>query len=149
VLNPSHGLAVFSDGSWSWKDMTGGWAWVAIDHLDNEVSDSGSVPNTRIGAMELTACVEALTSIFKLCGSSDLLVYCDSEYVVRGNKDRTRALKKNSKLWRRLDKAIACHGYVEWNHVRGHGDSYYNDLADKLAGSARKELASACTPSRT
>lgn len=139
MLSPSKGLAVFTDGSASYKDRTGGWAWIAIDCFDNEVTDSGAVSDTSIGAMELRACVEALTGLSALCGSSEILVYCDSLYVVLGNREPWRNRRKNRKIWDELDDAIKLHQYVEWNHIPGHGE--YDNPADKLAGKARRAAA--------
>lgn len=138
-LDPRSGLAVFTDGSAYYKNRSGGWAWVAIDLDGNQKTDSGYVSDTTINQMELKAPTEALLWIHKTFGSSDVLIYSDSEYVVLGSNDPSRARRKNLEWWDRLDEAINLHTYVEWNHVKGHADSEYNHLADKLAGKARKK----------
>ena len=119
TLRSDDGIVVFTDGSASYKDRSGGWGWIALDNFDTEVTGSGSESDTTVNRMELTA--------------------ADSEYVVLGSRDPGRARRKNIDLWNELDEAIELHEYVEWNHVRGHTDSYYNDVADRLAGEARRE----------
>ena len=139
TLRSDDGIVVFTDGSASYKDRSGGWGWIALDNFDTEVTGSGSESDTTVNRMELTAAIEALTTLYDTCGSSDILIYSDSEYVVLGSRDPGRARRKNIDLWNELDEAIELHEYVEWNHVRGHTDSYYNDVADRLAGEARRE----------
>lgn len=139
MLDNRDGLVVFTDGSAWTKDRSGGWAWVAIDHRDFLFSKHGWASDTTISRMELTAAIEALTHIGTTCGPSDILVYSDSEYVVLGCQNRSRARNKNVDLWDALDDAIDLHDEVQWMHVRGHADDPLNNLADKLAGEARKK----------
>lgn len=137
-LDPSEGIALFTDGSANYQDRSGGWGWVAIDHLGNKWGGAGHAGGTTINQMELHAPTDGLSWLHEHYGSCNVLVYSDSEYVVLGCNDRTRSRLKNPKWWKRLDHAIELHEYVEWNHVRGHADNYYNELADDLAGRARK-----------
>lgn len=137
-LDLSKGIAVFSDGSANTGDRSGGWAWVALDAFGNMATDSGFVRDTTVNRMELLAPTNALYQVHKVHGPSAVLIYCDSQYVVLGCQDRTRKRNKNKTWWQALDKAIALHNHVEWTHIRGHGNSLYNNLADKLAGEARK-----------
>lgn len=136
-LNPKSGVVVFTDGSASYKDRSGGWGWIAIDAQDTEITNSGSEHNTTVNRMELMAVIDALIHLFETYGSCCILIYSDSEYVVLGCRDPNRVRRKNKDLWNKLDAAIRSHEYIEWNHVRGHSDSHYNDVADKLAGEAR------------
>jgi len=138
VLNPRKGIALFTDGSAYYKDGSGGWAWVAIDCFGNEEVGSGHASDTTVGQMEMTAWVEGLDHLFKCYGPCRILLYCDSQYVVYGATDRSRARNKNPILWQEIDRAIDQHMDVECLWVRGHNDSYYNHLADELAGNARK-----------
>lgn len=138
MLDPSRGVLVFTDGSAWPNDKTGGWAWLAVDGFSNEVTRCGSELGTSIGRMELTAAIEALNSIREICGSCDVLLYSDSEYVVLGNNDRTRARRKNVDLWGLLDEAVDAHECVVMEHVYGHQDSHYNNMVDGLAGEARR-----------
>lgn len=139
-LDPSQGIAVFTDGSAYHGDKSGGWAWVALDAFEGTQADSGHVSNTTIGRMELFAPTSALVTLFGDYGSCDVLIYSDSEYVVLGASDPTRARRKNQEWWADLDAAISLHKYVAFAHVKGHADNQYNNLADKLAGKARKNV---------
>lgn len=140
-LNPSKGVALVTDGSSSWSDRSGGWAWVALDSFDGIHTASGYVPDTTNNRMEMTAVISGLVALYEHCGESEILVYSDSEYVVLGASDRARKRNKNKDLWAEIDLAIDLHILVEFNWVRGHTGHEYNELADELAGLARKEGA--------
>lgn len=145
VLNPEEGIAVFTDGSSYNKDRSGGWAWVALDAEDGLLTDSGYVGDTTNNRMEMTALIKALDTLFIALGPLDLLVVSDSEYVVLGAQDKTRARNKNVDLWHQIDSAIGRHAYVEFEHMRGHSKdkdhpwNVFNEMADDLAGKARKK----------
>lgn len=138
-MDTSQGVAIFTDGSCSIKDKSGGWGYVALDAFEGFHSNSGSYRNTTIGQMELLAPTNALLDLAEELGACDVLVYSDSEYVVLGVCDRTRKRNKNKGWWLGLDEAIAKHYTVEFHHVKGHSDHLYNEMADDLAGKARKE----------
>ena len=131
--------ALFTDGSASHKDGSGGWAYVIIDRFGNEEIGTGSVADTTVGRMEMSAWVEGLNHIFETLGPCELLVYSDSQYVVLGTSDRTRKRRVNQNLWFDLDSAIDQHEYVESIWVKGHHESHYNQLCDELAGNARRQ----------
>lgn len=137
MLDPASGVCLFTDGSAWYKDRSGGWAFIAFDILDYELIGSGSVQDTTSNRMEMTAVVEGLDAIFLACGPADVLLYSDSEYVVFGASNPRRSRKKNLDLWEEINHQIARHRSVEFSHVRGHHESYYNDFVDKLAGEAR------------
>lgn len=138
-LNPYEGIAVFTDGSCYHVDRIGGWGWVALDAYEGLHTDSGAVRDTTISVMELTAAIMALNSIADEFGPCEVLVYSDSEYVVLGCQDRSRKRNANAMTWKKLDKAIARHDYVEFQHVKGHADNLFNEMADDLAGDARRK----------
>lgn len=140
-LDPSGGIALFTDGSANYRDRSGGWGWVALDAFEGLVTDSGSLGDTTISQMELLAAIRGLQTIYGHYGSRAVLVYSDSEYVVKGANNRKRARRKNVSYWNKLDTAIARHSYVEFNHVRGHSDHRFNEMADQLAGDARRKGA--------
>lgn len=141
-LNPEEGIAVFTDGSAHYKDRIGGWGWVAIDVLDGIHLASGGVEDCTNNQMELYAAINALQTIFEHYGAIDVLVVSDSEYVVLGCQDPSRARKVNVDYWSELDDAIDLHNYVEFEHIKGHAGHTYNEMADRLAHTARKEKTS-------
>lgn len=137
-LNPSDGIALFTDGSaWS-GDGSGAWAWIAIDAFEGEGQDAGYVGKTTNNRMEMLAWVEGLMAIAEAFGPCEVLVYSDSEYVGKGAMDRGRSRVKNRDLWELIDESIDYHDYVEFIHVRGHDGHPFNERVDKLAGEVRR-----------
>lgn len=130
--------AIFTDGSSNYQDRSGGWAFIIIDKFGNEEIGSGGVSDTTNNRMELTAWFEGLNYLFKTLGPCDVLVYSDSQYAGLGAMERWRSRKKNPDLWTEMDKAIDQHTSVEFVWVKGHHESHYNQLVDKLASKARK-----------
>lgn len=138
MLDTTLGIALFTDGSAWTKDGSGGWGWVAIDAFDGEEHDNGSVGDTTNNRMEMQAWIEGLNTLYDRYGPQIVLVYCDSQVVGRGYTGEY-ARKTNLDLWLELQAAADLHEHVEWVWVRGHGNSKYNNLADKLAGEARRD----------
>jgi ribonuclease HI len=139
MLDPSKGIAIFTDGSSYCKDRSGGWAYVLLDAFGQSEVGSGHASDTTNNRMELTAAIEGLETVYERHGPCDVLLYSDSEYVVLGLEDPSRARNLNQDLWFDLESAAERHPYVEPNWVRGHDDSLWNNLADELSKSARKE----------
>ena len=142
-LNNEKGIALYTDGSANYQDRSGGWAWVAVDAFEGFETDSGGETDTTVNRMELLGVINGLWAIHLSHSGSDVLVLSDSQYVVLGCQDPTRARRKNRDLWDDMDKVLDIiekfGGYVEFEHVRGHQGNKYNELADDLAGLARKE----------
>lgn len=148
-LNPEHGIAVFTDGSATTSDKHGGWAWVAIDAFDGMIYDSGSCRHVTNNQMELYAVGQAIYDIqydLEEQGHDpqtlDLLVYSDSEYVVLGWNDKTRKRNKNKVEWYATEQHRGNWGSITMEHVKGHAGHEFNELADKLAGEARRSVTS-------
>lgn len=100
--------------------------------------------DTTISRMELCGPIAALDEILMMAGPSTCLVYCDSQYVVMGITDRSRARNKHNDLWDLLDDLVDEHELVVFEHVKGHAkDSRghpFNDAVDVKAGEVRKAL---------
>lgn len=146
MLDPSEGIALFTDGSCWTGDCIGGWAWIALDAFDNDDAGYGWAASTTNNRMEMQAWFEGLDWLYHACGPCEVLVYSDSEYVGLGATIKSRKRNHSPDFWQRIDSAIDRHSYVEFVHVKGHGDSYYNDLVDILAGEARKQGQSELLP---
>lgn len=144
-LKKDKGIALFTDGSgYHGENAYGGWAWLAIDAYDHQLTGTGSVLElTTSNRMEMTAWIEGLNEMFRSLGPCQILVYSDSQYVGYGAMDRSRKRRKNVDLWNLIDQAVDQHEYVEFCWVKGHTDSHYNDIVDRLAGEARKEAVDA------
>lgn len=133
-------MALFTDGSSNHKDLSGGWAWVAIDNNDGMECASGFVKGTTNNRMEMQAWIEGLNYLYEKYGKCDILVYCDSKVVGKGYTGEYRR-KTNQDLWSKLLSAAEQHYYVEWIWVRGHDGNIYNEMVDSLAVQARKKEA--------
>lgn len=145
-LNPSKGIGLFTDGSAWTGDRSGGWAWIAIDCFGGESSRCGAVQDTTNNRMEMMAWIKGLEDLHQALGSCEVLVFSDSENVGKAVMLEGWGRKANRDLWKRLDRAIELHDYVEWVFVRGHSQHPYNDRVDKMASRARKN---AVPPPRT
>lgn len=134
---------VYTDGSASVKDRTGGYAWKIVDEDGIEEIGGGSSVDTTISRMELMAAISALEEIllYELPNPGDkvgvVLVISDSEHVVLGFNIKTRARNKNRDLWGRLEKAAEHFALVHFEHVKGHAGHRDNEDCDKLAGEFR------------
>jgi ribonuclease HI len=141
ALNPSAGFALYTDGSSSPKDKSGGWAWLALDNQGGEVHACGAASNTTNNRMEMTAWIEGLLTLRLAHGPCLVVVFSDSEYVGLGFKDENRQRKANADLWEELDRAAKWHEHVEFQHVKGHAGDPFNEEVDLLAVKARKAAA--------
>lgn len=137
MLSTRKGVALFTDGSAYYKDGSGGWAWVAIDDFGNEEVGSGHASDVTNNQMEMRAWVEGLNHLADQYGPCDILLYCDSQYVINCATDKY-SRKRNQDLWDKVDEAMERHDNIECIWIRGHDGSYYNHLADQLAGNARR-----------
>jgi len=137
MLDPSEGVAIFSDGSCNTKDRVGGWAWVALDAFDGIECGSGRVEDCTNNQMELKAVSEGLKYLHDRYGSSIVMINSDSKYVIDNAVDKSRNRKVNLDYWKTLDEAEALHEHLAYVHVKGHSDNLYNEFADHLANMAR------------
>lgn len=133
---------VYTDGSCSVKDRTGGYAWLRVDEHGEERMGGGHSQDTTISRMELMAAISALTAILYEEGENTentvVLIYSDSEYVVKGFMDKNRARLKNVDLWNVLENFASYFDLVHMDHVKGHAGHEDNEAVDKLAGEFRQ-----------
>jgi ribonuclease HI len=152
ALDPSQGIALYTDGSAYLKDKSGGWAYVALDAFDGEQRSYGAASDATNNTMEMTAVINGLCDLRVEYGPLDVLVISDSEYVIkgatewlagwerRGWRNSAGEAVKNKALWITLASSIDLHNSVEFQHVKGHAGDHYNEIVDDLAGRARKGL---------
>ena len=135
----------YTDGACSGNPGPGGWGVLLVakdgDVVVKERELNGGEADTTNNRMELTAAIEALTSLSR---RTAITIVTDSSYVKDGltkwihgwkrNGWKTAAKKpvKNEDLWRALDEAVARHE-VSWEWVKGHAGHEENERADKLA----------------
>lgn len=135
--------AVYTDGA-SRKDGRGGWGYVILqDGFWDRVVDkaSGGQHDTTNQAMEMTAALVALRSLPR---GSRIVVYTDSNYLVKGMTEylgvwkstgwRTTGNKPlvNVELWKALNE-LAKSREVHWVWVKGHSGNHWNEVADRLS----------------
>ena len=136
----SEAVDVYTDGACKGNPGQGGWG-VWLKWGDHEKELFGGEPETTNNRMELTAVIEALTSLKRRCR---VRLHTDSQYVhsgistwihdwkKRGWRTADRKPVKNVDLWQKLDEVVQKHD-VKWIWVRGHHGNPGNERADELA----------------
>lgn len=140
-------VIIFTDGACKGNPGPGGWGAI-LRYQDHEREMEGAETLTTNNRMELTAAIEALSSLTRPC---EVALYTDSDYLRQGMQSWLAQWKKkgwrNSKnepvknidLWTRLDELAAQH-QIHWHWVKGHSGHPENDRADALANHAIVEL---------
>jgi len=141
-------LNIYTDGSSDHNTRHGGWA-VFIPHRN--VKLSGNSYNTTNNRMEMFAVLTAMR--FLNTHNEDGVIYCDSQYVVRGINEWMYKWKNqgwchgkksilNADLWHMifdLKSKLTINVQLKW--VRGHAGNTYNEMVDQMAVNARKKLS--------
>lgn len=149
----SEAILLYTDGSASYKQGNGAWAFVAV--RGKEVFyDSGYDPATKVNAMELTAILKALEFVPDN-GTSPVRVMSDSQYSVNcinvwahawqqdgwqvstGVSRPPANLKLIRSIMRRL-KFLRKTRPVGIHWIAGHSNYEYNEMADRIAGETRR-----------
>ena len=133
-------VQVHTDGACLGNPGPGGWG-ALLRYGQHERELGGGDRATTNNRMELTAVIEALTSLKRSC---DVIVYTDSQYVRqgitewmpswvrRGWKTAGGDPVKNRDLWERLHAAAGRHA-IDWRWVKGHSGDPDNERVDALA----------------
>ncbi|WP_112321825.1 ribonuclease HI [Oceanibium sediminis] len=138
-------IIAYTDGACSGNPGPGGWGVVLHATRDGKIVKekdlSGGAAETTNNRMELTAALEALTTLSR---PSSVRIVTDSTYVRdgitkwihgwkrNGWKNAAKKPVKNADLWQALDAAAARHD-VTWDWVKGHAGHPENERADELA----------------
>ncbi|MBR4110794.1 MAG: ribonuclease HI [Clostridia bacterium] len=141
-------ISIYTDGACSGNPGKGGWGALLI-FGENKKEISGGEKETTNNRMELTAPIEALKLVKRPC---KVKLYSDSAYLVNafingwiynwqknGWKTADKKDVKNRDLWEQIYKFTQIHE-IEWIKVKGHSDNEYNNLCDKLAVAAIKQI---------
>ncbi len=140
-------IRIHTDGGCLGNPGPGGWAAV-LQYGEHRRELSGGEPATTNNRMELTAAIQALSSLREPCAVE---LFTDSTYVRNGITQWIRGWRargwvtqqkepvKNEDLWRALDSAAALHK-VSWQWLRGHAGHPENERCDVLAGAAIQEI---------
>jgi ribonuclease HI len=139
--NPdSEQALVYTDGSASTHSRKGGWAYLALDEFRGVIQGSGAHHDTTISRMELIGPIEALSYLSHHTKVVEVLILSDSQYIVLGFMDPSRARNANKDLWEALDYAASQFVTVTMEHVKGHQGDHFNEIVDKAAVAARKSI---------
>ena len=139
-------VTLVTDGSCLGNPGPGGWAAI-LRFGDHKKELWGSERETTNNRMEMTAVIEALSSLKEPCR---ILIEIDSEYVKsgitkwmdawkrRGWRTASKQPVKNKDLWQKLDEAVSRH-QMRWEWVKGHAWHEDNNRCDELARQAAIE----------
>jgi ribonuclease HI len=138
-------VKIYTDGACSnnqSKTNKGGYGAIILEQGEEYLRLSDGYRNTTNNRMELMAVIKALE---KIDVDSSVIVYSDSEYVVKGITEwvpkwiKRGKIEKNGDLWMDLYRIVKTFEDIEFKHVKGHSNDYYNEIADKLARRACKK----------
>jgi ribonuclease HI len=133
----------YTDGACSGNPGPGGWAWA----VPGGAWASGAEAHTTNQRMEITATLEALTSLpgaVEIVSDSTYVVHCFRDrwwegWMRRGWQNSQRKPVANRDLWEPL---IALYrereGLISFRWVKGHSGDPGNDLVDRLAVEAAR-----------
>src|SRR5438477_4109397 len=116
-------FTLFTDGSCPKPGGPGGWASICI--ADRSLDRGDGAPKTTHNRMELMGAVGGVRA---LPAGSEVTVYSDSTYVVKGFMEWRPSWQlqgwpariKNPDLWLKLEEEAARHKEVTFLHVKGH-----------------------------
>ena len=139
-------VEIFCDGACSGNPGVGGWGSI-LRYGDTVKELSGAEGDTTNNRMEMTAAIEALSSLKRPC---EVVLTTDSQYLVKGmtewisgwiRKGWVNSKKEpvlNRELWERLLALSKIHK-IRWAWVRGHNGHPENERCDELARAAIEE----------
>jgi ribonuclease HI len=131
---------LYTDGSCLGNPGRGGWAARCVDLFDI----SGGTEHSTNNIMEMTAVVKGLEKCLEH-GLTDVIVYTDSVYVMKGMNVWIHGWKnkgwktaggtpvKNNELWIRLDELREKFNTVEMHWVKAHAGNTHNEFVDSEA----------------
>lgn len=144
-------VIIYTDGSCLDNPGPGGWSFI-IEHpaSNSKIEGSGGQPDSTNNQMELMGLIKALESLKLSC---NVTVCSDSQYLLKGisewlpgwvKNNWKRGKKKdqpvkNIDLWKQLHEFTKKHTIkVHW--VKGHNGHKYNEICDKMAQTAARQI---------
>ena len=149
-------LNIYTDGACSGNPGPGGWAFIIPQENDNPIVQTGGYVKTTNNMMELQALLEALKYCNQLSPQC-VTIYTDSAYIANcfnqkwyikwqqnGWISSSKELVKNKGQWEDIlyyYNLLTDNDFIiNIEKIKGHSDNIYNQMADKYAVSARKEI---------
>lgn len=144
---PQNAITLFCDGCcFPTNPGKCGWAFAECESGDRCY---GGIPWGTNNQAEMTAAIEALRHVAEKTlhmNGRPVIVFCDSQYVVRGcmqwlSKWKQNGWKKscenesklkNLELWKEIDELLEKTG-AKFRWVKGHNGNHWNELCDRLA----------------
>lgn len=147
---------IYTDGACSGNPGPGGWAFIIPQENDNPIVQTGGYVKTTNNMMELQALLEALKYCNQLSPQC-VTIYTDSAYIANcfnqkwyikwqqnGWISSSKELVKNKGQWEDIlyyYNLLTDNDFIiNIEKIKGHSDNIYNQMADKYAVSARKEI---------
>ena len=149
-----------TDGACSGNPGPGGWGAVLLGPNAAARPEKilgefyGGAVDTTNNRMELTAAIQALRHEPAENRGRPLTIFSDSQYVVHaftqgwlvkwqrnGWRTAQKQPVKNDELWRQLAELVSARsGPVSWEWVKGHSGDPWNELCDRMAVRAGREV---------
>ena len=138
-------INLYTDGSCLGNPGPGGWAYV-LEWGDYRIYGADGMAETTNNRQELYAVIYGLERIEDK--SRPVIVYSDSEYVVKGVnqwlakwkangwKNARKREVVNRDLWEHLDGLLSEFDSVRFQWIKAHNGHEWNEYADELASSA-------------
>lgn len=149
-------IQLYTDGAAANNGQAGsiaGWGWVAVINGVELNRGSGKIENGTNNQGELQAIIEGLRFLTKHYNPQnlDVEVYSDSSYCIKGITEwvinwkkngwrtSTKTPVKNIDYWKNLDVLTTVFD-PQYYWVRGHSGNEWNEVADKIAYGAAREV---------
>lgn len=130
-------LQIYTDGAYTSIKDQGGVGIVMLQDNCKILEYSNMYKRTSNNQMELGAIIIALRLVKESYDS--ITIYTDSQYVI-GCATLGWKRRKNSRLWEEYDnqyeRVSELCSNIEFIHVKGHSDDYWNNYVDNLARNA-------------
>jgi ribonuclease HI len=136
-------VIIYCDGACIGNPGPGGYAALLMLNIQplKERVVCGYEISTTNNRMELKAAIAGLQALKKKC---QVIIYCDSQYVVKGITEWIIAWQKsgfktsqkkpvaNADLWQILMEISKMH-VISWRWVRAHSGNEFNERVDEIA----------------
>lgn len=135
-------VQTWTDGSSNWNTREGGWGAVITVPSGAAKIVGAHCSNTTNNAMEAYAVLGVMYQLHKSC---NIEVITDSQYVIYGinriNNPNKPLLGSNTDIWKYIEDCIKVNGHeVSTRKVKGHVGEPLNEIADRVAVYARKQM---------